>query len=206
MKLTAFLSFLFLPFIFSCTQQNDQWVELEQDMPLRSQLISTSSEIIRPFQTALQSALMQAMSESAEHAVEVCRDRAPEIAKMTLQNQSQVEIQGQKFAVDFGRSSHLLRNPENKAQSFMDDYLEKMQGKKIAQPAEYIEVLAQRSSGSYVAMFPIPTAQACMTCHGPQVSDHLLSVIEESYPHDRARGFEQGEFRGLFWVKFRPVL
>jgi len=37
-------------------------------------------------------------------------------------------------------------------------------------------------------------------CHGPSVAPALAARIAQHYPEDEATGFEEGDFRGLFWV------
>jgi hypothetical protein len=37
-------------------------------------------------------------------------------------------------------------------------------------------------------------------CHGPDVAPPIAGRIATLYPDDAATGFEESDFRGLFWI------
>jgi hypothetical protein len=40
----------------------------------------------------------------------------------------------------------------------------------------------------------------CLMCHGPEIAPPIAERIAKLYPDDEATGFEEGDFRGLFWI------
>ena len=59
------------------------------------------------------------------------------------------------------------------------------------------------SDGRVGYVEPIHLLPMCLVCHGESIDASLADRIREKYPDDRATGFREGEFRGLFWVKLR---
>ena len=44
---------------------------------------------------------------------------------------------------------------------------------------------------------PLVTNGVCLKCHGTSVSKELQGMIAESYPKDKAMGFQEGDLRGV---------
>lgn len=42
----------------------------------------------------------------------------------------------------------------------------------------------------------------CLACHGSAVAKPLKQAIAEKYPNDQATGFEVGDLRGAFLIKW----
>lgn len=149
-----------------------------------------AAEAVALLQQRLGAALREALAESPQRAIEVCRVEAPTIA---------AELQRPGLAV--GRTSHRLRNPANAPGDWMLPFLEEFRGSE-PQPGAFRTVsLGARGTG-YVE--PIYLQPMCATCHGTNVDPELLATIRAHYPEDRAVGFEVGELRGLFWVILGP--
>ena len=36
----------------------------------------------------------------------------------------------------------------------------------------------------------------CLTCHGTDVSDDVMSALQQRYPNDMATGYLEGQIRG----------
>lgn len=155
----------------------------EGDM-LRGQVTVTA------FRSELVGALMRAVAEDPVEAIEVCNLQAPQIA---------AEI-SKGNGVQVGRTSHRLRNPENSPEGWTHRWLRHyLDNPDDRDPhAEYINP----TTIGYVE--PIYMKPLCLTCHGDSIAPAIAARIDELYPEDDARGFENGEFRGLFWVKL-PV-
>jgi hypothetical protein len=147
------------------------------------------AELLAPFKMELKSALTAGMAKGPVSAISVCRDQAPRIATALSTDQ-----------VRMGRSSHRLRNPENTAPEWvapiLDGYLAEPDSRKPATVA-----IAEGREG-YVE--PILVQPVCLTCHGPALADDVGARIAELYPDDRAVDFQEGDFRGVFWVEY-PV-
>lgn len=147
---------------------------------------SKGAELLKPFKMELQHALKTGMSQGPEHAIEVCRVKAPEIAAALSQQ-----------GIRMGRASHKLRNPGNEGpewvQPILADYLETEQW-------EPVEVALENGYIGYAE--PIGIQPLCLTCHGETVAPGIAATIAEAYPEDQATGFENGDLRGVFWVEF----
>lgn len=117
-------------------------------------------------------------------AVEVCNERAPEIAA-DIRDETDVEV---------GRTSFRLRNPDNKPREWAEPYVDER--------VDDTRVL--RSDDDELAyLAPIELQEMCAGCHGPsdELADGVSDKIDELYPEDEATGFEPGELRGWFWVE-----
>jgi hypothetical protein len=126
--------------------------------------------------------------------VEVCRDRAPEIA---------ASVSGDGFSV--GRTALRLRNPDNAPDAWERDVLQQFADRleQGAEPASLEHWEVRETDGQRVGrwMKAIPMQPQCRTCHGTDVAEPLAETIESLYPEDRATGFEVGELRGAFTVR-----
>jgi len=120
-------------------------------------------------------------------AISVCSTAAPEIAQQV----------GQQSGLRIGRTSHRLRNPSNIAPEWADDWVQQQ----IPTPAFF-----DGPGGELGALFPILTADLCVTCHGrpEQMSPDVRSALADHYPTDQATGFIPGSLRGWFWVEVPP--
>ena len=48
----------------------------------------------------------------------------------------------------------------------------------------------------------IPTGALCLNCHGgDKVQASVVEKLAEHYPGDQARGFAEGQMRGVFTLK-----
>ena len=111
---------------------------------------------------------------------------------------------GEKYHVVIKRTSHKLRNPDNKPtaeeQKIIDQYLQQQKENKQLEP------VVQTDEEGYVHFYaPIKLKEKCLQCHGQPGSDiheEVYKVIKEKYPEDQATGFKKGEFRGIWDIKF----
>jgi hypothetical protein len=55
--------------------------------------------------------------------------------------------------------------------------------------------------GDFGYVEPIRVGPICLRCHGGEVAPEIRERLAALYPDDQATGFEQGDFRGLFWVR-----
>lgn len=144
-------------------------------------------KLLQPFKKELMQTLREGLAQGPAAAVEKCHLVAPEIP-------GRVAPEGVKM----GRTSHRLRNPDNRASAWQARHLE-----------HYLENPGDRSSrvdsltGKRLAYVePIEVKPMCLTCHGEpeQIPAAVRKKLEEKYPDDNATGFETGDFRGIFWV------
>jgi hypothetical protein len=140
-----------------------------------------------PLKQKLKKALTDALQIGPENAVQVCRTQAGAIRQSLL-------TQG----IELGRTSDRLRNPDNAPPSWVKPLLP-LAARDAAAPSR-AQHLADGRLG-YVE--PIRMDAICLTCHGKSIAPQVTKVLAQHYPHDRATGYELGEFRGLFWVAVR---
>ena len=142
--------------------------------------------VIAPFKQRLLAELTQGLAPGPEHALEVCRARAPQIA-------AEASLHGARV----GRTSHKLRNPENRAPAWVEPLLASyVAGESLG---EVRVVRLPRGRAGYVE--PIRVAPLCLTCHGDSLAPALRVRLAALYPDDHAVGFHAGDFRGLFWAE-----
>ena len=46
--------------------------------------------------------------------------------------------------------------------------------------------------------------RTCSSRHGKTLAPGLEAKLKAAYPNDAARGFEAGDFRGVFWAEVKP--
>ncbi len=152
--------------------------------------VERGKETLKPFKMRLMGALKEGMENGPEAAIEVCQIVAPEIA-------NEVSSAG----VEIGRTSHKLRNERNAPREWMRPLLEGY----LATPGNTEPEVVRFENGSVGYVEPIFIKQMCLACHGSALSPDVASRIDEHYPRDQARDFEEGDFRGMFWVEFSEV-
>ncbi|MBK7951493.1 MAG: efflux RND transporter periplasmic adaptor subunit [Deltaproteobacteria bacterium] len=137
--------------------------------------------------TTLMQALSTALAEGPPEAeIEVCRTRAPELAR-----------QAGAPGIRVGRTSHKLRNPANAPPDWVEPWLARYVAGEKAGEATVVPLGGGR--GGYLE--PIATAPLCLTCHGEAIAPAVAEKLRALYPEDQAIGFRAGDFRGLVWVE-----
>jgi hypothetical protein len=153
--------------------------------------VAQSRAIVQSFGAQLTAELTAALGAGGPaQAIGVCKDRAPQIAS-ELSRQSGAAVE---------RTSRRFRNPANAPEPWQVAVLQQFEAEIAAgsSPAEYLD-----SSGDSVRyMKAIPIQPVCLVCHGEVLSDEVLTLLDEHYPHDRARGYLEGELRGAFSVSW----
>jgi len=152
--------------------------------------IERGGKVLTPFKKKLMDALTDGLEDGPEAAIEVCQTLAPEIAE---------EVSS--ASVEFGRTSHKLRNERNAPRDWMQPLLDGY----VATPGKTEPEAVQLKDGGVGYVEPIFVKRMCLACHGSAISPGVVSLIDEHYPQDQARGFKEGDFRGLFWIVFRDV-
>ena len=152
--------------------------------------IERGENALSPFKTGLMGALMEGLKDGPESAIEVCQLVAPEIA-------DEVSPVG----IELGRTSHKLRSEHNAPSEWIQPLLDGY----VATPTKTAPEVVQLEDGGVGYVEPIFVKRMCLACHGSALSSGVASRIDEHYPRDQARDFEEGDFRGLFWVAFSEV-
>jgi hypothetical protein len=152
-----------------------------------------ASELAKNLKQSLASELkMKIAKDGAVEAISFCHENAGPLAKKT------VGVKIQKY--EFGRTSHLVRNPANTPKEWMKKYLDQYKNSTSDSklPKSIVHLLPE---GKKVYLEPIYIQAECLMCHGSSVSKVVLQKIKQLYPNDQATGFKLGEFRGFVWVK-----
>lgn len=144
---------------------------------------------LQPFQQALMGALMNALPDGPEAAIEACRLQAPGLPDRAA---------GATWTL--GRTSHRLRNPDNAPEPWMAPLLEAYR----TDSARTAPTALRLDDGAVGYVQPIRVQGLCLTCHGTDLLPSVSAALAAAYPGDEATGFAEGAFRGLFWVRFAP--
>jgi hypothetical protein len=149
--------------------------------------LNRGAEIVRPFKLDLKDALTKALEKGPDQAIGVCKLQAPMIAARVGEEDIRV-----------GRTSHKLRNPVNQPRPWMQPLLDTFLEDPLTAGPQVVGLADDRVG--YVE--PIYVQAVCLMCHGDNIGPDVAATIDRLYPNDEARGFAEGEFRGLFWAEF----
>ncbi|NNF41121.1 MAG: DUF3365 domain-containing protein [Woeseiaceae bacterium] len=153
--------------------------------------LAASRELAQAFGASLKQELQEALEQGgAAAAVQVCKDRAPQIAS-ELSRQSGAKVR---------RTSLRFRNPANAPEPWETAVLDAFDRDAAYADGEPLEYFQEDSFGSARYMAAIRTGPVCLVCHGAAVADTLDERLAIDYPHDRARGYALGDVRGAFSV------
>ncbi|NTV10098.1 MAG: DUF3365 domain-containing protein [Zoogloea sp.] len=140
-------------------------------------------------------------AKGAEGAIEVCKAAAPQL----------LNEQSARTGWQMRRVSLKTRNAEGgtpdvwEARQLADFNIRAANGER-PETLETGEIVTENGKRIYRYIRAIPTGEVCLKCHGPadKVEAGLKQRLAESYPHDRAFGYELGQIRGALTVK-RPL-
>jgi hypothetical protein len=132
-------------------------------------------------------------AEGPVAAIAVCQDEAPLIAR---------EV-GAKHGVTLGRTALAVRNPRNQPTVWQRPLLERFDAAWRAGEQLLEEALPPPAGSStpYRHVRAIRIEGLCLVCHGQQLSAAVTAALAERYPLDLARGYREGDFRGLMWAE-----
>ena len=161
-------------------------------------LMAEGKALMMQFGGALKSELLAAVEAGGPvNAIQVCNERAPEIA-------DEVSTGGWTVA----RSSHRLRNPANAPDAFtaaaIDEFLSRQEGGESTADLAKAAMVEEDGEQVFRLVKAIPTGELCLNCHGGEnVKAPVVAKLAELYPEDQARGFSVGEMRGVFTLTKR---
>lgn len=132
-----------------------------------------------------------------EGAMVVCREKAPEMAK----------VASEKTSWKIRRVSLKNRNPKAVPDAWEQAALEDFDRRAAAgeSPAklEKAELVTEGDSKSYRYMKALPTQPLCLECHGSSadISPAVKAKLAELYPDDKAVGYSVGQIRGAMTIR-----
>jgi len=113
-----------------------------------------------------------------------------------------------KFDVTIKRTSHLLRNENNKPNDeevvVINNYRDLLTKGKDLKPVVELD-----NDGNPHFYAPIILQKKCLACHGEigiDVTKKSDSIIESYYPKDLATGFKEGDLRGIWSITFKSAM
>jgi len=129
-------------------------------------------------------------TKGTENALEFCSLKAIELTdSMSLALNAKIK-----------RVSDKNRNPDNAANEEELKYI--LTAKDLLSKNQKPAPQLTEKDGRWVAYYPILVDKMCLQCHGQKSVDiqpKTLSMIEKYYPTDKAFGYKENDFRGI-WV------
>jgi len=155
--------------------------------PTDAETTARAQAAVGPFKKSLKEALMGELSKSPVGAIDVCAEKAPLLAK-----------DASTGGVRVGRSSERLRNQANAPPPWLGPVMADLAKAPSGAAASRVVDLGEGRRGYAEAIW---LDAPCLLCHGATVAPEVEAKIASRYPEDAARGFEVGDFRGVFWAE-----
>lgn len=156
-------------------------------------LVNEASGLTARFVGTLLPTLQSALQAGGPlNAIDVCAIEAPKIAQQ-LSEESGWEVT---------RVSLKARNSSTAVPDTWETQVLNMfdQRQRAGESPATLNV-AETVNGSFRYMQAQPTAPLCLTCHGSEVSQEVLSAIRAKYPNDLAIGYLAGQIRGAISLR-----
>jgi hypothetical protein len=190
MKYAAVLTVLLI--IAGCSGQKQ---DTESQAMTKNELVQRAADTLTAqFMKDLKGELMAAMQDGGPaNAIAVCKVQAPEIA--------QAHSEAGVWTIE--RVTDRPRNPRNMADEHQMRIMEKFRDTTNRVDVGYGEWQVEESGDTTFMYYkPIRIVQMCLGCHGPadQLSPEVKTQLAETYPEDRATGYQPGDLRGMFVV------
>jgi len=132
-----------------------------------------------------------------EGAIEVCRDKAPALAKAASEETG--------WAIR--RVSLRNRNPKAVPDAWeraaLEDFDRRAAGGETAMTLEKAEIVTVDGAQVRRYMRALPTQELCLGCHGPvdRMKPAVIEKLKALYPDDRGTGYAVGQIRGAMTIR-----
>ena len=103
------------------------------------------------------------------------------------------------------RVSDKPRNPNNLANQKELDQIAAFKNLVEKEEVMDVEPIVDEVNGEVNFYYPITTNAMCLQCHGvpnEQITPETLSALKKLYPLDKAKGYNVGQVRGIWSIKF----
>jgi len=152
-------------------------------------------EIAQSTVKKLGSNLMKHMKEGGpQQAIPFCNTAANPLTKEVAE----------KYNVSIKRTSHKIRNENNKPNEKEDEILNQYLASLLK--GEKLKPIVSKDQGGKVHFYaPMKLEAKCMACHGTvgkEVTIKTDSILKSLYPNDKATGFKVGDLRGIVNITF----
>ncbi len=191
-----FLSFVFFACEDASSKTNSGQENAETEIFQDSVYLARGEEVVRKTFVTLSSHLKAALQEKGVRAaVEYCHLNAYPLVD-SLSNAYDAQIR---------RTSLKVRNPQNAPDEYEQKALAKAaalheDGKSIS---PWVEHLPEGEVAYYAPVYTLPL---CLKCHGTpgaSMAEEDYALIKEYYPEDQATGYQAGDWRGLWSIRFK---
>jgi len=162
--------------------------------------IDQSKLVVGEFFGTLKGELETAMKAGGPiHAIQVCSEVAPEIAKAL----------SKKHAMQVARTSLKPRNTANTPDAWETEVLKQFEARKAAgedpDTLTFSAIVEQDGKQEFRFMkaiiMPPEAKMPCLKCHGENIDPKVAEKLDALYPHDQARGYKAGDVRGAFTIR-----
>lgn len=148
--------------------------------------VASALAATKALEMGLKTRLVAAMQEGAPAAVDVCANEA-ETIRARVASETGVRV---------GRTSTKLRNPSNaEAPQWAKAYLDSP-----TRDGDGYAPWVERTDAEAHVVSPLVAQGLCLTCHGEAIPAEVMAAIDAAYPDDHARGFAEGDLRGVVWA------
>ena len=163
----------------------------------KAALVEEGKGVMKQFGGTLKKELLAAVEAGgAVQGIAVCNIKAPLIAEQV----------GGATGWQVARSSHKLRNPKNAPDGFtaaaIEEFLAREAQGEMAADMAKAELVEENGRKVFRLVKAIPTGKLCLNCHGgDNVKPAVVDALAQLYPEDTARGFAEGQMRGVFTLQ-----
>lgn len=131
-------------------------------------------------------------------AVKVCSELAPSItSQISREHGWKVTRVGTRVR------NPMLGLPDAWEQQVLAQFQERMNKGEAIDALAFAEVVTEPNGKYYRFMKAIGVQPQCLACHGGEndIKPEVRALIDERYPHDKARGYKAGDLRGAVSIK-----
>ncbi len=176
-----------------CAQEEKISEPLAEEVPQVQEIGDAyAMRLLKSLKEALQTAIQE---QGLVAAVKVCNLQA-------LPLTAAAESEGIKIK----RTSFKVRNPRNAPdaaeQRALQHFADRMNPDGTL-PPPYVQQVREQDGVYFYYYKPLRIEALCLTCHGDPQSfpEELRRTLDTLYPQDQARGYREGDFRGVVRVK-----
>ncbi len=198
MTKTTVILFFATTILTACSNTSGENLEVTEQVKTKipqteqRSVITSGKEIAENTFKVLGGNLKKAIAKGGvENAINYCNANASHL----------MDSLGSYYYADIRRTSNKLRNPNNGPTK-----AEQIVLSKYVMGDEQSPVVKELPSGNKVFYAPIKMKPLCVTCHGTvgkTVTEKDYATILKRYPNDKAVGYKEGDFRGMWSIELK---
>lgn len=204
MKKAIVAGFLLLSFIWACSSDTSG---TEGDIPKEAQMNSETQFFMNKGQEVV-SKLGTTLLSRLNHRYEQTQSVPRTVSYCKVVAYNLVDTMGSSLALEARRVSQKVRNLKDEPTDAERDILRQYESdNRNDRPTE--PMIKEIDPNTIAYYQPITMGAFCLKCHGKvgeDISEEDYAYIKSEYPNDRAVGYEVGDLRGMWSVKFRKDL